>query len=296
MTERILILGASGQLGQALQAEVALLPQAVRRSFHFIQRQMLDVTDNAALKQCLKHYTPTIIINACAYTAVDKAEQQVAQAWQLNGQLVAELSQHAKTTGAALLHFSTDYVFGGTQTHPYIETDRPAPLNEYGKSKLAGEQAMLDIAPAGLILRTSWLYSEFGHNFVRSIWNKIQLGEPLQVVNDQTGSPTYARELAALCIGLVTAASFAERFASTRLLHCAGQGQASWYQLALEIVRLTGSNIAVTAVSSKQWPALAKRPAYSVLSSEALTEQLGLSLPPWQHSLAACLQKMGLSE
>jgi dTDP-4-dehydrorhamnose reductase len=296
MTDRILVLGASGQFGQALQTAVMFLPQSVRQLFQFIHRQTLDVTDSVALKQCLRHYAPVTIINACAYTAVDKAEQQVALAWQLNHQLVTELSQYAKTTGAALLQFSTDYVFTGNQTKPYTENDVPAPLNQYGKSKLAGEQAMLEIAPAGLILRTSWLYSEFGHNFVRSIVNQIEQGKPLQVVNDQTGSPTYACDLAALCIELVTASDFAERFASARLLHCAGQGQASWYQLAQEIVRLTGSNIAVSAVSSKQWPALAKRPAYSVLSSEALTEQLGLSLPPWQQSLAICLQKMGLSE
>ena len=118
----------------------------------------------------------------------------------------------------------------------------------------------------------------------------------MQVVNDQIGSPTYACHLAALCIELVTAANFAERFAKTRLLHCAGQGQASWYQLAQEIVSLTGSDIAVAAVSSNQWPALAKRPVYSGLSSEKLTQQLGLSMPPWQHSLAICLQKMGQSE
>ncbi|HAW94468.1 MULTISPECIES: dTDP-4-dehydrorhamnose reductase [unclassified Arsukibacterium] len=296
MTDRILVLGASGQLGQAFQAVVTLLPQPVRQLFYFIPRHKLDVTDSAALNRCLKQYAPTIIINTCAFTAVDKAEQQIALAWQLNEKLVAELSDFARASGAALLQFSTDYVFNGQQTKPYTETDMPAPLNQYGKSKLAGEQAMLDIAPAGLILRTSWLYSEFGHNFVRSIVNQIAQGKPLQVVNDQIGSPTYACHLAALCIELVTAANFAERFAKTRLLHCAGQGQASWYQLAQEIVSLTGSDIAVAAVSSNQWPALAKRPVYSGLSSEKLTQQLGLSMPPWQHSLAICLQKMGQSE
>lgn len=296
MTNRIMILGASGQLGQALQAEVALLPQSVRKWFYFISRQMLDVTDNAALKQCLKHYAPTIIINACAFTAVDKAEQQVALAWQVNHQLVAELSHYAKASGAALLHFSTDYVFNGRQHQPYTETDSPAPLNQYGKSKLAGEQVMLDIAPAGLILRTSWLYSEFGHNFARSIWRKVQQGQPLRVVDDQTGTPTYARDLAALSLKLVTADNFARQFATTQLLHCAGIGQASWYQIAQEILRLSGRQVAISAVASNEWPALATRPAYSALSSTTLKQQYGVSLPPWQQSIADCVQKMGQSE
>lgn len=286
------MLGASGQLGQALQAELALLPPSTQRLFCFITRTMLDVTDRAALKQCLQLHAPAIIVNACAYTAVDKAEEQPELAWQLNVQLVAELSEFAKASGAALLHFSTDYVFNGQQTNPYSETDIAAPLNQYGNSKLAGERAMLDIAPTGLILRTSWLYSEFGHNFVRSIVNQIRQGKPLQVVNDQTGSPTYARELAAICLQLVTERGFAERFASPMLLHCAGQGQASWYQLAQEIVRLTDSNIAVSALSSKQLSALAQRPAYSALCSNTLTERLGLTLPPWRQSVAACLRNI----
>ncbi|SNY51880.1 dTDP-4-dehydrorhamnose reductase [Arsukibacterium tuosuense] len=296
MTSRILILGASGQLGQALLAEVGLLPATIRSLFDFIPRQALDLTDRTALKSCLQKHSPAIIINACAYTAVDNAEQHIALAWRLNQQLTAELSQYAKASGAALLHFSTDYVFNGLNQRPYTETDRPAPLNQYGKSKLAGEQAMLDIAPAGLIIRTSWLYSEFGHNFARSIWNKIQQGEALRVVNDQTGSPTYARELAACCLKLVTADNFAKRFASTQLMHCAGSGQASWYQFALEILRLSGRHVTIAAVSSQQWPTRAQRPAYSALSSARLQQQFGLSLPAWQHSLARCIEKMGLSE
>ncbi|WP_019674742.1 dTDP-4-dehydrorhamnose reductase [Arsukibacterium perlucidum] len=296
MTSRILVLGASGQLGQALQAETALLPAASRRLFSFVPRQALDLTDSTALKHFLKQQAPAIIINACAYTAVDNAEQQAELAYRVNHQLVVELSHYAKASGAALLHVSTDYVFNGRQQQPYTEADSPVPLNQYGKSKLAGEMAMLDIAPAGLILRTSWLYSEFGHNFACSIWRKIQQGEPLRVVNDQTGSPTYARELAALCLQLVITDNFAGRFANTQLLHCAGAGQASWYQLAQEILRLSSRQVAMSAVSSQHWPGLATRPAYSVLCSASLQQQFGLSLPPWQDSLASCLQKMGLSE
>ncbi|MBV2127813.1 dTDP-4-dehydrorhamnose reductase [Arsukibacterium indicum] len=292
MANRVLILGASGQLGQALKAEVAMLAQPTREIFHFISRPILDVTDSIALQHCLQRYAPTVIINACAYTAVDKAEQESAQAWRLNQQLVTELSLYAKANGAALLHFSTDYVFNGGQTQPYMETDKPAPLNQYGSSKLAGERAMLEIAPAGLILRTSWLYSEFGHNFVRSIVNQIRQGKPLQVVNDQIGSPTYARELAALCLKLITAAGFAERFANPVLLHCAGQGQASWYQLAQEVAILTDSNLTVSAVQSKQWPAIAKRPVFSALCSKQLLQHSGVCLPPWQQSVAACLRNI----
>ncbi|WP_372628212.1 dTDP-4-dehydrorhamnose reductase [Arsukibacterium sp.] len=296
MTKRIVILGASGQLGHALQAEAMRLPDTTRRLLCFIPRQALELTDSTALKHCLQHYSPAIIINACAYTNVDEAERQPAMTWLINQQLVAQLSHYAKASGAALLHFSTDYVFNGRQHQPYTETDSPAPLNQYGKSKLAGEQVMLDIAPAGLILRTSWLYSEFGHNFARSIWRKVQQGQPLRVVDDQTGTPTYARDLAALSLKLVTADNFARQFATTQLLHCAGIGQASWYQIAQEILRLSGRQVAISAVASNEWPALATRPAYSALSSTTLKQQYGVSLPPWQQSIADCVQKMGQSE
>ncbi|KKO46989.1 hypothetical protein WG68_03405 [Arsukibacterium ikkense] len=292
MSEPILVLGASGQLGQALQTEAMALPMMQRQRFSFIPRAALDVTDQTALGRCLRQHDPAIIINACGYTAVEQAEQHPAQAYQVNQQLVTVLSHYAKATGAALLHFSTDYVFNGVKQQPYTETDSTAPLNHYGKSKLAGEQAMLSIAPAGLILRTSWLYSEFGHNFVRSIWQKIQRGEPLKVVVDQIGSPTYARELAALCIRLVTAERFASRFATTQLLHCAGQGFCSWYQLTQEMLKHSIRQINLSAVSSQQWPSNVVRPAYSALSSQQLQQQLGFSLPPWQQSLANCLQQI----
>jgi dTDP-4-dehydrorhamnose reductase len=155
---------------------------------------------------------------------------------------------------------------------------------------------MLSIGPAGVILRTSWLYSEFGHNFVQSIWRKCQQGKPLQVVDNQIGSPTYALELAALCLKLVATDDFAARFATPQLLHCAGQGQTSWYQFAQEIIKHSKQQVAITPLTSQQWQGAATRPAYSALNSQQLLQQFGLSLPPWQQSLASCLNKMGQSE
>jgi dTDP-4-dehydrorhamnose reductase len=155
---------------------------------------------------------------------------------------------------------------------------------------------MLRIGTAGVILRTSWLYSQFGHNFVQSIWRKCQQGQPLQVIDDQIGSPTYALELATLCLKLVTTDDFAKRFATPQLLHCAGQGQTSWYQFAQEIIKHSKQQVVITPLTSQQWQGAAIRPAYSALNSQQLLQQLGLSLPPWQQSLASCLNKMGQSE
>ncbi|KKO47857.1 hypothetical protein VT06_14805 [Arsukibacterium sp. MJ3] len=289
----LLITGANGQLGQCFAAIAKQWPQC---QFTFVDSKQADITNPQQIAALVEKINPYAIINCAAYTNVDLAEQQPELAYAINATAVKKLAQLCRDTHTLLIQISTDYVFNGKQQLPYRETDVTAPINQYGQSKLAGEQAMLSIAPAGLILRTSWLYSEFGHNFVRSIWRKSQQGQPLQVVDDQIGSPTYARELATLCLKLVTAGNVAERFATPQLLHCAGQGQTSWYQLAQEIMNHSKQQVAITPLTSKQWQGAATRPAYSALNSQQLLQQMALSLPPWQQSLASCLNKMGQSE
>ncbi|CAM3865720.1 dTDP-4-dehydrorhamnose reductase [Rheinheimera salexigens] len=293
--KHLLITGAMGQLGQSFTAIAKQWPQF---QFTFADKKLADITNQLQMAALLRQLKPYAVINCAAFTNVDLAEQQPELAYAVNATAVEQLAQLCRETNTLLVHFSTDYVFSGRQLDagenqtPYTEQDLAEPLNVYGASKLAGEQAMLNIAPAGLILRSSWLYSAFGHNFARIIYNKIQQGLPLRVVADQIGSPTYAPELAALCLKLLSA----DHFATTQLLHCAGQGEASWYQVAQEIQKYTKQQTTLTAISSNQWQSAATRPSYSALSSQQLQKQFGLSLPAWQQSLVTCLNKMGQSD
>ena len=294
--KHLLITGANGQLGQSFAAIAKQWPQF---TFTFADKKLADITNQLQMAALILKLKPYAVINCAAFTNVDIAEQQPELAYAVNATAVKQLAQLCVDTNILLVHFSTDYVFSGNKQQAYIESDIAEPINVYGASKLAGEQAMLNIAPPGLILRSSWLYSEFGHNFVRSIFNKIQQGQsleieqPLQVVADQIGSPTYAPELAALCLKLLSAKNFAKHFATTQLLHCAGQGETSWYHIAEQIlnsvkqqaIQNKTQQTTITAISSKQWQSAATRPAYSALSSMELQQKFGLSLPPWQQSL-----------
>lgn len=312
--KRILVTGSNGQLGQCFAALAKKWPTL---EFHFCHKAQANITNAEQMQRLIDKIQPTIIINCAAYCQVDLAEQNHALAYAVNATAVKQLAKLCKNAGIFLVHFSTDYVFSGATTkhcfeqaallQPYSETATALPINYYGLSKLAGEQAMLDIAPMGLVLRTSWLYSQFGPNFVTSISHKLQQGQALNIVDDQIGSPTYGPELAAACLQILTKHNLAKDFTTAKLLHLAGQGQASWYQLALQIQQLqfkyqqplagynqkqhkqqTGT---ISAISSQQWPSLAKRPAYSALSSAKLKQLTGISLPPWQQSIAKCIKK-----
>lgn len=305
--KRLLITGANGQLGQSFAAIAKYWPQL---QLHFCDKSQADITNKQQMRSLIQKIQPYALINCAAYTQVDLAEQNQALAYAVNAAAVKQLAHLCKEANVFLIHFSTDYVFAGAANkhshqgqallQPYTETAIPAPLNYYGLTKLAGEQAILEIGPAGIVIRTSWLYSEFAHNFVATIWHKLQQGQALKIVADQVGSPTYAPELAALCLQFLTRHNLAKDFAPAKLLHLAGVGQASWYQLALAVQQCQRqyacqpqqTAATISAISSQQWPSLAKRPAYSALSSHKLTQLTGLSLPPWQQSVASCSQKM----
>lgn len=290
MTNSILVLitGANGQLGQALQAEAAGFPALTLIS---TARSEVDICDTASIGQAIQHYQPQVIINCAAYTAVDKAEAEPAQAYRINRDGVANLAAQAALHNIVLLQLSTDYVFSGNQSTPYTELDTPAPKSVYGASKLAGEQALLQSGCKGAIIRTSWLYSEFGSNFVKTMLRLAQSGKPLKVVADQYGSPTYARDLA---IAILQMAEATEQplFNPPQLWHYANNGITSWYDFAGAIFHIAGLECTVEPIQTSAYPTAASRPAFSALASDKIQQHFNTPVPAWRHSLTLALTRL----
>ncbi|KRS21845.1 dTDP-4-dehydrorhamnose reductase [Alishewanella sp. WH16-1] len=284
----VLITGANGQLGQALQAEAAGFPALTLIS---TGRSEVDICDTASIGQAIQRFQPQVIINCSAYTAVDKAEAEPAQAYRINRDGVSNLAAQAALHNIALLHISTDYVFSGEQAHPYTEQDSPAPKSVYGASKLAGEQALLQSGCEGAIIRTSWLYSEFGTNFVKTMLRLAQSGKPLKVVADQYGSPTYARDLA---IAILQMAEATEQplFNPPQLWHYANNGITSWYDFAGAIFHTAGLECTVEPIQTSAYPTAARRPAFSALASGKIQQHFNTPVPSWRDSLKLALTQL----
>jgi dTDP-4-dehydrorhamnose reductase len=270
----IVVTGAGGQLGTAFRN---LIPQAV-----FLTRADLDLSHPERVHQKLNEIRPDTVINCAAYTAVDRAEEETDVARLVNGVAVGELAQWVDANGATLVTYSTDYVFPGTGTTPYLESDPTAPVNAYGWSKLEGEEAAL-AHPAVLVIRTSWVVSASHPNFVATIIRKAR-EQVLRVVDDQKGCPTIADDLAAATIDALDVGA-------TGLLHLTNTGATTWFELAREAVMLAGLDPKqVTPIETSDYPTPARRPAYSVLGSERL-EDLGIHpLPSWRQSLPAVVE------
>ena len=258
----------------------------------------MDITNAAHIAAALEQYQPDLVINAAAYTAVDKAESDQANAQRLNGdaagliaQAVAQANSHKPTQ---LVHISTDFVFDGSSSLPYATDATPAPLGVYGATKLSGEQQVQQYLPAALIIRTSWLYSTHGANFVKSMLRFMQEREQLGVVYDQVGSPTWARTLA------TTIWALAAKDASG-ILHCSDNGVASWYDFAVTIqeeayrLGMLNKRIPINPIRSRAYPTPAQRPAFSVMDKSRTEEQLEYRLPYWRDSLQAMLQELNQS-
>lgn len=271
----ILVTGAGGQLGTAFRR---VLPEA-----RFADLPDFDLARPAAVAAALADVQPSAIVNCAAYTAVDRAESEEALATVVNGTAVAVMAAHAARRGIPLLHFSTDYVFAGDAREPYIESSPTGPVNAYGRSKLAGEQAALEMCPAALVVRTSWLLSPTHPNFVATILGRAAAG-PVRVVDDQRGCPTMADDLA-------PAAWAALQAGVTGLLHLVNLGDTTWFELAREAVALAGLDPGqVIPCATAEFPTPARRPAYSVLGSER-RGPLGLSgLPSWRDSLPGVVE------
>jgi len=271
---KILLTGRNGQVGSELQA---ILHPAVATD-----HATLDLANAGALRQAVRKEKPGVIINAAAYTAVDKAEDEPDMAMLVNGAAPGVLAEEAKRAGALLVHYSTDYIFDGMKRSPYVETDPPKPLGVYGRTKLEGETRIRASGCRHLILRTAWVYGR-GANFVRAIRRQAEKGSVLRVVNDQVGAPTWAVDIAR-----VTAELLKKRVEGT--FNVSAAGSASWYEVALEILRLAGRSVEVKPVTTAEYGAKAPRPAYSVLDNGRLRASGVTPIGDWRGRLAEHLK------
>jgi dTDP-4-dehydrorhamnose reductase len=286
--KKILVTGANGQLGQSLQD---ISDRYIDFDFRFTDVDELDLLDARAVEQYLTKNQPHAIINCAAYTAVDQAESDEHNAKRLNAEVPEMLGRLAAEQGVRLVHISTDYVFNGKANIPYQESDPAKPVTAYGRTKLEGEERLQNALPDALILRTSWLYSPYGKNFLKTMLRLGSQKEQLRVVHDQVGSPTWAGDLAA---GIMHALSLwkAENAWKGGLFHFSNQGVCSWYDFAWQIMQENLLDCDVRPVTSDEFPTPATRPAYSVLSKEKFEYTFAYKIPHWQESLFECLQMM----
>lgn len=271
---KILLTGRSGQVGSELQE---ILHPAVATD-----HATLDLADADAIRRAVRAAKPDVIVNAAAYTAVDKAESEPDVAMRINGAAPGVLAEEVRNRGALLVHFSTDYVFDGSKRSPYTETDAPNPLGVYGRTKLEGEARIRAAGCRYLIVRTAWVYGR-GGNFVRAILRQAEKGGALRVVNDQVGAPTWARDIARVIADLLAKGG-------EGTFHASAEGAVSWYDVALEILRTAGRALEVKPVSTAEYGAKAPRPAYSVLDNGKLRASGVTSIGDWRARLAEHLK------
>lgn len=287
---RVLLLGARGQLG------VELAPLLARwGDVTAWRRDQLDLSDVAQVRRQIEAFAPDLLVNAAAYTAVDRAESEADLALRVNGDAVREMAQAMAECGGAMLHYSTDYVFDGTASRPWREEDAVAPLNRYGDSKLAGENFLREALADHLILRTSWLYSHHGTNFLRTILRLTKEREELRIVSDQVGAPTWARHVAQVtCQVLERWLAVPDRSRDAGVYHLSAAGEVSWCGFAEEILRLKhGGELPprprLCPITTSEYPTPARRPTYSVLSNAKLRRVFGIQPVQWRASLRECM-------
>ena len=280
----IWVTGASGQLGMALRQKGFSFGDEV----FYTDKEELDITDRDAVRQFVVGHEIDTIINCAAYTAVDLAEEEPEKAEKINTLAVANLAEVAQKEDCLLIHISTDYVFDGHTNVPYTEKDTPAPKNMYGKTKWAGEQAIIKSGCWHIIIRTSWLYSWEGNNFVKTILRLADERSEINVVNDQFGSPTYAEDLADAIISIM---ANEERIEHEGIYHFSSEGVCSWYDFALQIIKVAKKDCKVNPVTTAEYPVKAIRPAYSVLDKTKIRKIFGIRIPEWQESLGRMLQE-----
>lgn len=292
---RILITGAAGQLGTELQRSLGAMGGVVAAS-----RAGLDLSFGEQIRNAVAQASPDFIVNAAAYTAVDKAESETDRAYAINAVAPRILAEEALRRNAVLVHYSTDYVFNGEKREPWTETDRTGPLNAYGESKLAGEEAIQQVGGQYLIFRTSWVYGPHGNNFLLTMLRLGREREQLKIVDDQIGSPTTSTVLADMTRTILDGIA-GGRFGSAEtwagLYHMTCSGSVSWCGFAQTIFNrastlLDGKKPAVTPIPSSAYPVAARRPHYSVLSCDKLQQRFGVGMPPWQAALDMVLQEL----
>ncbi|MDK9692994.1 MAG: dTDP-4-dehydrorhamnose reductase [Sulfurimonas sp.] len=282
----ILVTGSNGQLG----SEIRELSSEFEYNFFFTQRDSLDMSKLDELQEYVEQNKIDVIVNCAAYTAVDKAESDEEAADIVNHLAVQKLAQISKENDIKLIHISTDYVFDGTNFKPYVEEDTTSPNGVYGKTKLDGEKAMLEINPQNsIIIRTSWVYSSYGANFVKTM---IRLGkekESLGVIFDQVGTPTYARDLAKAILEIIPKI----KNQNVEIHNYSNEGVLSWFDFAKEIMRMAKLECKVNPIETKEYPTPAKRPHYSLLNKAKIKKEFDIAIPYWKDSLDECLKKLG---
>ena len=283
----ILITGANGQLGNCLRDLAADFQD--KYNFYYTDVAELDITDAEAIEKFVADKGIDIIINAAAYTAVDKAEDEVELAYCLNRDAVRNLAEVARNHNCLLVHVSTDYIFSGESCKPYMETDTPAPQSVYGASKLAGEQAIMESGCRALVVRTSWLYSEYGNNFVKTMLRLGTERESLNVVSDQIGGPTYAGDLAKVIFRLIEVAPTEEKVG---IYHFANEGVCSWYDFAKAIMEFGGKKCDVNPIFTSEYPSKARRPSFSVFNLRKTKTTTKMDIPYWRDSLRLIINKL----
>ena len=292
---RILVTGKDGQLGQSLRKVIragAKINNGHRSNeFTFVGRQELDLSNNININNYLNSNNKfDIIINCAAYTAVDKAEEEKELANQINHLAVKQIAEISYKLQTKLIHISTDYVFNGQSDEPYLETDIVNPINVYGKTKLAGEKALQDIMPTdAIIIRTSWVYSEYGNNFVKTMLKLSKERNELSVVNDQIGSPTYAADLAKVILGIINNKHYQDKNQPTQVCHYSNWGQISWYQFAKEIFKLAEIDCKISPITTEQYPTPAKRPMNTIMDKNKIIKAYNMDISNWKDSLNICM-------
>ncbi|MCS6934211.1 MAG: dTDP-4-dehydrorhamnose reductase [Chitinophagales bacterium] len=279
----VAITGASGQLGQSIRALCDNYASSV--NFYFTDKEELDISKADSIRKYLRQYSCTALINCAAYTAVDKAETEQEAAYLINRDAAGILANVCRELSVKLLHISTDFVFDGKKNTPYREDDATAPLSVYGKSKAEGELLALQNNPEVMIIRTGWLYSQYGNNFLKTILRLCQEREQINVVFDQVGTPTYAVDLATVILKIITGNKWIPG-----IYHFSNEGVSSWYDFAVNIAQLSGSRCRVLPIETSQYPTPAQRPPYSVLNKQKIRSVYEISISHWQESLARCMQ------
>ena len=287
----IIVTGKNGQLGDAVES----ISSKFSTSFNFLftDRHQLDLSQTETIAPFFDKYRPQYFINCAAYTAVDKAETEKELAYTINATAVGLIAKECAKINCRFITVSTDYVFDGTSSNPYTESDSANPLNEYGFTKLKGEQLAVQNNPQTIIIRTSWVYSAHGNNFVKTMLRLMKEREEIKVVNDQIGSPTYARDLAEAIMQIINYLSSANNHLSTNIYHFSNDGIISWYDFAVAIQSLSGSNCRVLPIPSSAYPTPAKRAMYSVMDKQNFIHQFHIPLKDWKESLKECLKELG---
>ena len=286
----VLVTGANGQLGSSIHARISQYPGY---NFLFTDIDTLDICDKEAVRKYVLENDVQYVMNCAAYTAVDKAEEHEDLCMRINRDAVRNLGEAAHAVGAKVIHVSTDYVFDGTSCRPYLESDATCPVSVYGCTKLAGEQALMEVCPDSVIIRTAWLYSEFGKNFCKTMMNLTAIKPHLKVVFDQVGTPTYALDLAKAIETVLK--DYADKknehdYDKTGIYHYSNEGVCSWFDFTKSIAEYNGTTACdVQPCHSDEFPSPVKRPFYSVLDKSKIKETFGIRIPYWTESLRQCI-------